>query len=328
VQTPHLPEYEGINRLPEERADFDYTYLINCIKELSKFVTPKNVIVVVSTVLPGTITKYILPILDNKCAIVYNPFFIAMGTVVKDFWNPEFVLLGSNNQIALKKVRDFYRDFYGEDKSIKMSIESAELTKVVYNTFVSLKIVYANTLMEICHKIPHCNVDDVVRAISEATDRLLSPKYLTGGMGDGGGCHPRDNIAMSWLAQKLHLGYDIFTENMKAREKQAEYLVNLMLQYDLPKVILGKSFKAETNLIIGSPAILCSNILAEKHLDFTMFDPHIDNITDFKFIPAVYLIGTKHGFFKDVIFPQGSIVIDPHRYISDQEGVTVIRVGE
>jgi len=331
VQTPHLPAYEGITRMPEERADFNYTYLINCVKELSKFVNPENVVTIVSTVLPGTLREHILPILKDKCAVVYNPSFIAMGTVIKDYMNPEFILLGSDHKLNLDFLSFFYHLLLVKPTIIPMSIESAELTKVAYNAFISLKIVYANTLMEICQKIDRCNVDDVTHALGKATDRLISTKYLTAGMGDGGGCHPRDNIAMSWLAQKLNLSYDIFEANIKARELQANYLVMLMIEngpVNLPKIILGSSFKPETNIETGSPAVLCSNLLLEKGLKFTMFDPYINSIEYFKLIPAVYLVGTKHNFFKGLIFPKGSVVIDPHRYIADQEGVEVIRVGE
>ena len=100
-----------------------------------------------------------------------------------------------------------------------------------------MKIVYANVMMEICHKLAGTmNVDAVTDAMKLATNRLVSPKYLSAGMGDGGGCHPRDNIAMSWLARKLDLSYDFFDSLMSAREKQTEWLGELMLKYKkLPK---------------------------------------------------------------------------------------------
>ena len=88
----------------------------------------------------------------------------------------------------------------------------------------------ANTMMEICQKT-EADVDDVTAAISMATDRIISPRYLRGGMGDAGGCHPRDNIAMSWLAEELGLSCNPFEDMMRAREKQTRWLATLI---DLP----------------------------------------------------------------------------------------------
>ena len=125
-----------------------------------------------------------------------------------------------------------------------------------------MKIVFANTLMEISHKIPGTNVNDVTSALKIADHRLISPRYLDGGMGDGGGCHPRDNIAMSWLARQLPLSHDFFADLMMAREHQTEWLADLMCAYDLPKAIVGYSFKSGTNRIVGSPALLLKTIFS------------------------------------------------------------------
>lgn len=200
IQTPHHPLYEGATPLPAERVDFDYTYLKHCAEVIAGCAQPNQTLIIISTVLPGTLRREILPILDGKCHVVYNPFFIAMGTVMYDFANPEFVLLGGDDQSALTAVENLYREFYAHlnrpTPIQRMSLESAELTKVAYNTFISSKIAFANTLMEICHKVG-ANVDSVTRALSTATDRLISPKYLTAGMGDGGGCFPPDEIVFT-----------------------------------------------------------------------------------------------------------------------------------
>lgn len=339
VQTPHLPKFEGVTRLDDERADFDYTYLVNAVQALVPHVTPDHLLVIISTCLPGTIRKHVMPVLGGRCKLVYNPFFIAMGTVIPDFYNPEFILLGGD-AAAVAKAEELYTLLHtktthypnyvhtiGPKSFMKMSIESAELTKVAYNTFIGMKISYANTMMEIAHKIPGCDVDDVMKAIKSADSRLISPAYLSPGLGDGGGCHPRDNIAMSWIARKLSLSHDIFSDIMKAREHQAEWLVNLMMEIDLPKVILGKSFKPETNIVTGSCAVLCANLLAERKVPFQVWDPYVDEGTITP-APCVYLIATKHEVFSKLTFPRGSVVIDPHRYIPEAEGVKVVWVGK
>jgi len=328
IQTPHDPAYEGTTRIPDTRVDFDYTWLVEGMKSLSQAIDrngKEKIVIIISTVLPGTIDEYIRPVLSSNVKLCYNPFFIAMGTTIKDFLNPEFVLFGVDDEQASKKAEELYRTLH-DRPFFKTKIKNAELIKVAYNTFIGMKIVFANTMMEICHKTG-ADVDAVVDALSLATQRIISKSYLRGGMGDGGGCHPRDNIAMSWLARKHNLSHDFFQDLMIAREDQTEWLADLICQYDLPKVILGKAFKPETNLTTGSPAILLKNILIERGVNVTCYDPNID-LDKPTFSKSVFFIGTKHDFFSTIKFPEGSVVLDPHRYIPDQEGVKVIRIGE
>jgi len=205
VQTPHAEKYEGITRLPDERKDFDYSYLkesvIQLSEELNKIKRHK-IVVIISTVLPGTIEREIRPFMSPYIDLCYNPFFIAMGTTIPDFMNPEFVLLGTDSFAAKETVKLFYKTLH--DRPVfETTIENAELIKVVYNTAISTKIVMMNTVMEICHKTPNTNVDEVTRALSLATDRIISNKYMRGGMGDGGGCVLYDS--------KIKVNNEIFT---------------------------------------------------------------------------------------------------------------------
>ena len=257
IQTPHEAKYEGITRLPDERVDFDYSHLVAGIKTLCAEIAKQQketIVVVISTVLPGTISREINPHLNKWARLCYNPFFIAMGTTMDDFLHPEFVLLGADDKPAAELLKKFYATIH--DKPVyQTEIASAELAKVAYNTYISMKITFINTMMEICHKT-EANIDAISDSITLANKRIISAAYLRGGMGDGGGCHPRDNIALSWLARELNLSYDFFESIMLAREKQTEWLADLMMAHDLPKVILGKSFKSESNITVGSPAFL------------------------------------------------------------------------
>ena len=334
VQTPHDPLYEGTTRIPETRVDFNYNSLVSAISKISKMVDENGedkIVVIISTVLPGTIDKYIKPILSDRIKLCYNPFFIAMGTTINDFLNPEFILLGVDDGGAAERVVNFYSTIHNK-RVFKTSVKNAELIKVAYNTFIGMKIVYANTMMEICHKTD-CDVDQIIDAISLADQRLISSKYLRGGMGDGGGCHPRDNIAMSWLSRELNLSHDFFNDLMIAREDQTEWLADECLKHDRKIYILGKSFKPETNITTGSPSILLYNILTEKGADVDILDPHIDGKESFlsKFLTAeensLFFIGTQHDAFRNLEFPTGSIVMDPFRYMPDIEGSTLIKIG-
>lgn len=332
IQTPHLPKYEGVTRLPEERVDFDYTWLKSGIKELSDEIKKQGndkIVIIISTVLPGTISNEIKPLLNNHVKLCYNPFFIAMGTTIKDFTKPEFVLFGVEDEDAYNSAKEFYATIH--DRPIyRCTIEEAEMIKVTYNTYITMKICLANAVMELSHKLENINCDNVMNALSLSNERLMSPKYLFGGMGDGGGCHPRDNIALSWLAKKTDLSYDWYENLMICREKQTEWLANIIIENksDLPIIILGKTFKKETNLVVGSPSILLKNILTEKGFDVLMYDPWIDGVNPPISDKAIFFIGTNHDIFKSYKFAEGSVVVDPWRYLKSQDNVKMISIGD
>lgn len=334
VQTPHDDKFDGTKRLTRERADFDYNYLISAITELASCNYSKDkVVAIISTVLPGTIRTHIKPLLNKNMKLVYNPYFITQTTVAYDFLNPEFVLLGVDDKIAVDKVKEFYRSIHSKPV-IEMSIESAELTKVAYNLFITMKINYANTIGQVCCS-SGADINTVMGALKHANTRLVSGKYLDMGMPDSGGCHPRDALAMShFVKNSCPDVYDLFEDAMKCREGYIDWLVSV-IQDEIPPsmdvMVLGKAFKPECSVIAGSSSILLYNCLVERFIcNVSIYDPYVHKF-GFETVldkPKCYVIGTKHACFKRYKFPQGSVVIDPHRYIPDIEGVKVIRLGE
>lgn len=343
VQTPHAPEYEGVTPIPSTRADFDYTYLCQAVESLCATLAAQGGtkdVVVISTVLPGTMARYVRPIIErykltDKLNLIYNPFFIAMGSAMPDFLHPEFVLIGTDDAAAFDRVQAFYRTIH-DRPMFNTTVENAELIKVLYNTFIGMKIAFANTIMEICHKTPNTDCDRVVDAISLATQRLISPAYLRGGMGDGGGCHPRDNIALSWLARQLNLSHDLFYDIMIAREHQTEWLADLIEKEagQLPIMLLGWSFKPNTNISVGSPARLLSHCLHARRIPHGMYDPVAQPPEAVQALPTqspmCYFVSTRHDCWKTFAFPAGSVVLDPFRYLHDNHSVqacTYIPIG-
>lgn len=336
VQTPHAPEYEGVTRLPETRVDFDYSYLKTAVCRIASYtgLGPRfPVVAIISTVLPGTIEREIKPLAKN-IRLCYNPFFIAMGTVIRDFYNPEFVLIGSDDDAASDTLCEFYESLYRINAKCPpievVSIATAELVKVIYNTNITAKITTANTMMQIADSLG-ADADEVTRLLSLATERIVSPAYMKGGMGDGGACHPRDCIAMSYLARNLDLGHDWFETLMMARESQTEWLADLIIDEHrsrkLPVALLGKAFKAGTNITTGSPALLLANILNEKGIEFKHWDPHVDAEKPRWGEPHVFFLATCHEEFSYCSAPAGSVVIDPWRFVNTNEGVERIQLG-
>ena len=332
IQTPHGEKFEGSTRIPDEREDFDYSFLKKGVKDISDEIERQGqdkIVIIISTVLPGTIRREIMPLLGTHTKLCYNPFFIAMGTTMRDFLKPEIVLFGVDDHVAAQKAKKFYRTLHHQP-FYETTIENAELIKVVYNTFIGTKLAFVNTIMEMCHHLPNTNVDDVTNALKMCDDRIISDRYLSGGMGDGGGCHPRDNIALSWLSDKLGVSFNWFDNIMKQREIQTEWFVDLIEEHRNGRdiKILGKAFKPETNIMTGSPSILLKNILEEKGHEVSMWDPHTDDDSDNETESQLYFIGTKHPEFTSFPFIKGSTIIDPWRYIPDVEGCEVIRVGD
>lgn len=324
IQTPHKPEFEGSTRLPDERADFDYTYLIEAIENIIYIATnnkKKVCLAVISTCLPGTYQRLIEPILNEWVEYIYTPQFIAMGTVLEDYLHPEFNLIGSKDIQLADDLEKFYKTI-NEAPSVKTDITTAEGIKVSYNTWITAKTVIANLWGEIAHKTG-MNFDDIHKAWSLSHKRLLSNRYINSGVGDGGGCHPRDNIALSYIAKQINLSHNIFEDLMLSREQHMEWIADEALKHGKSITILGRAFKPETNIETGSPSILLANILLEKGATIQ----HIEDIHEATSYDPVVIIGTKHDRYSDYRFWPGTIVIDPFRYIIPNDDIKVISIG-
>lgn len=336
VQTPHDPRFEGAAPLPDERADFDYSSLRGAVAELDAEAAKQGkrpIVAVVSTVLPGTMRREILP-LAGHLRIAYNPFFIAMGTCIQDFLFPEFVLLGIDDEKAATAVEKFYATIT-EAPVYRTSVVNAEAIKVFYNTWISTRIGTVSAIMEFCHRIPGCDAGAVLSALKLADRRLISTAYMDPGMPDGGGCHPRDNIALSHCARRHNLSVDWFGFIMEARDRQADWLAGLIeerhSQTKLPVVVLGKAFKPGTNITTGSPALLLSEFLWRRGVQHAQYDPVVDPDAapfDKQFAgPRIFFVATRHDCFRSLPFPLGSCVVDPWHFAEVPAGVEYVPVG-
>ena len=264
VPTPHESGYDGrtpTSDLPVK--DFDYEAVKNILIELDKVCNDEQMIVLISTVLPGTIRRELNPLyLKNK--IVYNPYLIAMGTVEKDFLNPEMIMIGTKNGMAgtgcsakTYKLSNFYQRVCDNNPRIEAGTwEEIEAIKIFYNTFISNKISLVNMIQDVAVRLGNMNVDTVTTALAKSTERVTGPAYMRAGMGDGGACHPRDNIALRWLAKDLGLGYDLFASIMTARECQAKNMALEILKYGKNICFTSDSYKPGTDLVDGSYSLL------------------------------------------------------------------------
>lgn len=343
VPTPHDPLYDGNAPTAHlEPKDFRYDIVIECIKEANKYMNENQLLVLISTVLPGTTRREFVQHITNP-RFVYNPYLIAMGSVAWDMVNPEMVMIGTrdgNENGDAKELTDFYKTIMENDPRYVIGTwDECEAIKVFYNTFISAKIGLVNMIQDVAEKQGNINVDVVTDALAKSTMRIMGPQYMKAGMGDGGGCHPRDNIALRYMAQELDLGYDLFDSIMGAREIQAKNIADRLVAESsasgLPIVIHGKAYKPNVTYLDGSYSMLIASFI-DGGVEYVDPQTGDERSTDG---PAVFLMAhsasTTYEYTgktsKDAVYcdiPDGSIVVDPWRkFETDNSNITVVHYG-
>ncbi len=316
VPTPHHPDYDG--RQPTahlEPKDFSYDIVIDVLREADRHMNNKQLLVLISTVLPGTTRREFVPLIKNA-RFVYNPYLIAMGTVAWDMVNPEMVMVGTEDGTKTgdaKQLIDFYATVMENHPRYEVGTwDECECIKIFYNTFISMKIGFVNMIQDVAEKQGNIDVDVVTEALASSKQRIISKRYMTAGMGDGGACHPRDNIALRWMAQKLDLKYDIFDAIMNAREVQAKnlamYLVKLAEENDLPIMLNGVAYKPGVPYVDGSYSLLVGHYCKELGYDCMKVDPQV--FPDTGPYSAVVLLAHEELYCK---LNDDSIIVDPWR---------------
>lgn len=327
--TPHDPIYGGetpTSHLPNK--DFDYSIVTDILKEVNKHVNKKQLVVLISTVLPGTVRNLLKPCITNA-RFIYNPYLIAMGTVKWDMVNPEMVIIGTEDGSVTgdaQELIEFYKVFMENDPRYEVGTwDEAESIKIFYNTFISTKLALVNMIQDVAETNGNINVDVVTGALARSTYRITGPAYMKAGMGDAGACHPRDNIALRFLADRLDLRYDLFDSIMKAREVQAERMAQRCLKEGKTLCIVGKAYKPAVPYINGSYSLLVGYYAEQLGATVSYYDP---NTGDLDFSNSdVYLIGYWESWVKEIKWPDGSTVIDPWRILEPLSNVKVIHYG-
>jgi UDPglucose 6-dehydrogenase len=346
VPTPHDPAYGGSTPIADmPPKDFDYSTVQKVLTEINRHVYQDQLVVLISTVLPGTVREHLVKCITNA-RFIYNPYLIAMGSVKWDMVNPECLIIGTEDGTwtgDAKILADFYKPLMKNDPQINVGTwDEAEAIKVFYNTFISAKIGLVNMIQDVAEVNGNINVDVVTDALKAATQRITGPKYLTAGLGDAGACHPRDNIALRFLAEKLDLGYDLFHAIMHSRDKQAERmaqrLIDLHKETGLPVVIHGRAYKPYVPYTIGSYSELVGHFVEAADIHLTYVDPLTGDM-HYNGLPAIFLMahnaevtysGTGVELQPDSLYcdiPTGSIVVDPWRQFPNVDGVRVIHYG-
>jgi UDPglucose 6-dehydrogenase len=350
VPTPHAEGYDG--SVPSSHMtprDFGHDAVLSAIELINQHATSPKKVVLISTVLPGTTRRKFITALDSQHQFLYNPYLIAMGSVKWDMVNPEMIMIGTadgNPNALAGELIELYKTIMQNNPRYEIGTwDECEAIKIFYNTFISAKVGLANMIQDFAMKIGNINVDVVTNALANSTMRIMGPKYMTAGMGDAGACHPRDNIALRWLAQEYKIGYDMFDTIMAAREVQAKnmanFLADIAIEKRLPVVIHGKAYKPDVPYCIGSYSTLVGHYVKERNVSLHYVDPLADdsvNVVDHINVPAVILLAhnravtygytgqvTPDMFYFDI--KPGSVVVDPWRTIKEIKGSEVIPYG-
>ena len=324
VPTPHDARYDGSAPTSHlSNKDFDYTDVITVLKAINPYLNKDQTVVLISTVLPGTVRTTLSQYVTDA-ELIYNPYLIAMGTVAEDFVAPEMIMIGNeygtpNSHVV--RLEQFYKTLLvNRARIVTGTWEEMECIKIFYNTFISAKLSLVNMIQDVSERVGNINTDIVTDALAKSTKRIMGPAYMKAGMGDGGPCHPRDNIALRWLAEQYDLGYDLFDAIMTARERQAENLAIRLVDQNLPVVILGKSFKPGVEYTDGSYSLLVGYYCVQ-HGKTVEYDTILDR-------PAVYLLAHNVDHTDQIDqMRTGSVVVDPWRNRYVRAGITVIDYG-
>ena len=278
VGTPYRPD-----------VSIDLKYVKSVAKSVGNALKNKeeyHMVVVKSTVLPGTTEKIVIPIIEKhsgkRCGLAfdvcYNPEFLREGSAIKDILNPDRIIIGEFSRQSGDRLESLYRDFY-ENKLppvIRTNPSTAELIKYVNNCFLAMKISFMNTIANICQEIPEADVTTVAKAIG--LDRRISPLFLNPGLGYGGSCLPKDIRALVSFSQKL--GYK--PSLLKAVEE-----VNILQPYKVVRLanrllgkirgkriaVLGLAFKPNTDDLRDAVSIEVVKGLLKEKAEVVVYDP-------------------------------------------------------
>ncbi|MCE9592504.1 MAG: nucleotide sugar dehydrogenase [Planctomycetes bacterium] len=242
-----------------------------------------HLVIITSTVMPGATGGVIRDAIEqasgracgDRWGLCYSPEFVALGSVIKDFLNPDFILIGQHDERSGDGLEAVYRKLHGDKVPVsRLNLVNAELAKIAVNTFITTKITFANMLAGICQNLPGAGVDEVTQAIG--LDSRIGRKYLRGAIGYGGPCFPRDNRAMAALAHDVNASAALAESVDRENRLQVRRLVELVRQH-LPEGghvgVLGLAYKPDTDVVEQSQGLLLAAALADEGVRVTAYDP-------------------------------------------------------
>jgi len=318
-------------------GSIDLSYVKKVSEQIGKYLKNKkkyHVVVVKSTVLPGTTQNIVLPIIEKNSGkkagkdfgLGMNPEFLREGVAINDFLNPDRVVNGSYDEKTKKILKEIYKDF--SCPIMETSLNAAEMIKYASNCFLAAKISYINEIGNMCKKL---GIDTYDVAEGMGLDKRINRSFLNAGIGWGGSCFPKDTKALRAWAEKQKITSKMIDSTIKVNEKQPLQLITLLKKH-IPKLenkkitVLGLSFKPETDDIRDTRAMPIINQLKKEKAQIKAYDPkatknfkkihpdikYYENANDAIKDAEAVLITTEWDEFKKIDF-SGKLVIDGRR---------------
>ena len=262
-------------------GSLDLTFVKRVCEEIGAVLackTERHIVVIRSTMLPGTIESVVVPALEQASGkqagiafgVCINPEFLREGTSLKDFSAPPFTLIGADDEQTANVVRSLYS---GIDAAlIVTAIRTAEMVKYVCNCFHALKITFANEVGNICKGLG-IDSHEVMEIFCQDTKLNLSDYYLKPGFAFGGSCLPKDLRAMNYKAKQLDVAVPVLSSILESNRLQVERAVDMVLRTGKKKIgVLGFSFKAGTDDLRESPMVTLIETLIGKGMQLCIYD--------------------------------------------------------
>jgi UDPglucose 6-dehydrogenase len=322
VPTPSLPD-----------GNFSNEFIYQVAGEINKrFAGKEHLVALNSTVTPETMETFQALC---GCDCCYNPFFIRQGTVEEDILNPDFILIGEKEERAGKKLEEFYKELLPNEKPIiRMNYVNAELTKICLNTFLTMKMSFANSIGDLCEMVRGADSDVIFGALQEY--HAIGKGNLKASVRYGGPCLPRDNKALLAFSSKYKTELPLAKDTDKINDKRTEKLVGL-IRGKLPRkgrvLILGTTYKTGTELTEESQGLKLKAELDRRKIYATCYDPFVNKFFRYgDFGDAdIIIICTPHKQFKSVDsaeIKESAIIIDCWGIWKDKGLKNYIQIGK
>jgi UDPglucose 6-dehydrogenase len=267
-------------------GSFSLRYVLPVCEAIGRALASKreyHLVALTSTVMPGSTGGEVRDTLEKAShkragtdfGLCYSPEFIALGSVIRDFLNPDFLLIGESDERAGALLESLYGSVCENHPPVaRMNLVNAEIAKLAVNTYVTTKISFANMLARLCEKVQGASVDVVTGAIG--LDSRIGGKYLKGAISYGGPCFPRDNLALIALADRVGASSDLPRATHKFNRAQIRLLAELVeqnLEAGEAAGILGLTYKPNTDVTEEAAGLLLAQELAKRKVRTIAFDP-------------------------------------------------------